>query len=246
MSKALTFISVLLFVLGGSAQTKEIGIGILEANTNFDISLFKNPTDTTPEAILHIKQMKNGQVSYESPIKLDPYEIFEGESEKEAEELLNSGLVAIGPLLKFIVTEETATYFKVIVDEAKGTEYYIIKRAKAIYHTTRKDFEASFKIAPFNGDWYVYETWERYLKRVEFIELKTLEIYDQPNGKIIFCSDTYDFYPFQVKSMKGEWIELIKDPLREFNFEKGVNYEGWYQWKKGNEWRIQIVEFTIE
>jgi len=244
--KTLKFSFMLLTFLNCSAQIKEIGVGILEANTNFDISLFKNPTDKTPEAILYIKQMKNGQVSYESPIELDPCVMSEGESEKEAEELLNSGLVTTGPILKFIVTEETATYFKVIVHEEKRTKYYIKKSAEAIYHTTRAGFEASFKVEPFNGKWFVYETWENYLKRAEYIELNTLEIYDKPNGEIIFCSKSYDFLPFKVALVEGEWMKLIKDNLREFNFEKGINYEGWYQWKKGNEWQIEIVEYTIE
>ncbi|WP_103070104.1 hypothetical protein [Aquimarina sediminis] len=247
MIKTLKFVSILLIFLNCKAQPiKEIGIGILETNTNFDISLFKNHTDTIPEAILRLKQMKNGQVRYESPIVLDPYVMSEGESVEEAEELFNSGLVTIGPILKFIVTEETATYFKVIVNEAKGTKYYIKKNTKAIYHNTRKDFEASLDAKPFNEEWFIYETWERYLKRVEYIELNTLEVYDKPNGNIIFSSKSNDFFSFNVVAMEGEWIKLKKDELREFNFEKGIDYEGWYQWKKGNEWRIQIVEFTIE
>ncbi|MDH7447631.1 hypothetical protein [Aquimarina sp. 2201CG14-23] len=245
--KLVTYTLMLFIVLNSKAQQmKEIGIGILEVNTNSDISFFKNFNDVTPAAILHIEQLKDLLVKYESPIVLNPYQISEGETDIEVQELLNSGLVPAGPILKFIVTEATSNYYKVIVDDKKGTKYYIKKSPEAMYYTTRKALEGSFNTEPSNRVWFLYETWEHYLKRVEYIELKKLEIYDKPYGEIIFCSETYDFYPFKVKSIKGEWIELIKDPLREFNFKKGTNYEGWYQWKTGNEWQIQIVEYTIE
>ncbi|MEW7280402.1 hypothetical protein ABW636_17560 [Aquimarina sp. 2201CG1-2-11] len=246
--RLLFFISMIVIAVNSKAQAmKEIGVGILEVNTSYDISLYKNYNDVTPVAIIHMKQLKDFRVAYECPIVLDPYQMSIGETDiEEEEELVNRGLVALGPVLKFKVTRETSSYYQVILNEEKGMKCYIKKNPKGVYHTTREAFEASGHKESFDVNWMLYETWENYLKRVEFIELNTLEIYDQPRGKIIFCSDTHDFYPFKVKSMKGEWIEVIKDPLREFNFEKEKNYEGWYQWKKGNEWRINMTEFTIE
>ncbi len=248
MIKKIIFILILVLLISNckAQEIKKIGIGLLEANTNFDIPLFINHEDTIPAATIHLKQMKNGQVFYESSIELDPQIMYEGESEKEAKELINSGLVTEGPSLRFRVIEVNTKYFKVIVNEENGEEYYIKKNAKAVYYDTKIALEASYTNKPFNGEWFVYETWERYLKRVEYIELETTKIYDKPNGKVIFSEESYEFYPFKVAEVKGEWIKLKKDKLRERNFEKGINYEGWYQWKKGNNWQIHIVEYTIE
>ncbi len=249
MKLGYTFI-LLLLLCGYKSQQKplvrEIGIGILTVNTQYDIPLFKNLDDKTPIDVLKFNHLKSGKTAFDCKVSLKPYLMYEGDSDEEAKENIDHGLIRFFPELKFIVIEETPDYFRVIVDEDQSSKYYIKKKSEATYYLTAKDFYYNNTSDRYKPQWYIYETWERYLKRVEFIELNVIEIYDKPNGKIIFSTEPDGFLSFGVEKMEGEWIKLKKDMLREFNYPKGINYEGWYRWKKGNVLRIAITEATYE
>jgi hypothetical protein len=246
MIKTLKLIALLLIVLNANAQRIDrAGIGILEVNTNYDISFYKNHRDTIPAAILYIKQLKDSTVKYECSVELDPYEMHEGGLMIIEHEHVD--VTGTEPILKFIVTKETPLYYKVIVNVLTGEQYYIKKNEKAAYYQTKQELtESKSEIKPFNKQWYVFETWCRYLKRVAFVKLYTIDIYDKPHGKKIVASNPSGFFPFTVEKMKGEWIKLKKLPLPTANFKADINYEGWYQWKKNNQLQIQIVENTYE
>lgn len=223
------------------------GIGLLFANTHFDLPFYYKAEDTQAAGILTFKQMKNGPVIFQSSLALEPYYMFEGEDDIEAEELLNAGLVTIGPGVKFIVTETTDTDFTVIVNSKTSQEYIIKKDPSKFYFNSEKAFFDSSKGENFNGDWYIFETWETYLQRVEFIELHTLQIFDHPNGNVLFSSDAKDFMPFSVERADGDWVKLKKVALPAADFKEGTDYEGWYRWRDKNKaLRIYITEFTVE
>lgn len=236
MIKPLKVFGLLLIVMHSNAQQiKELGIGLLEVNTDHDVTLFNHYKDSTPTHAIKCKPMKNGQVVFESALDLAPYAMYEGDEE--------GGY----PKLQFIVTKETPLYFKVIVNAASGEQYYIKKNEKAAYYQTQQELtDSKSERKPYVAQWYIFETWCRYLKRVAYIELNTIEIYDKPHGKKIIVSNPRGFFPFTVEEVKGEWIKLKKLPLPAANFKADINYEGWYQWKKNNQLQIQIVENTYE
>lgn len=221
-----------------------LGIGILEANTSYEIPFYKNPQDATPITTLSFLQMKYGAVKFKCNVKLKPYQMYEGETLDEIEELENAGLIALGPKLTFIVIEETPKYYRVIANSETNTPYYIKKDPKAANYITQKERDDSREI---NRQWYVFETWERYFKRIQFIELHNLEIYDRPNGKIMQKLTSNAYFPFNIKRVQGNWLQLQKiTSMPAADFKKNTNYDGWYQWRDQNGLRIEIIEETYE
>ncbi|MEL0651211.1 hypothetical protein V6246_07225 [Algibacter sp. TI.3.09] len=225
-----------------------IGIGFLETNKSYPIPFYKNEKDSIPFDILKFNVKKNGTIKFITKLELKPYMISEGDTFKEGKRNIDNGLVHFGPELKFRVIDSTKTHFKVVTNESYNEEYYIkIEPQKTYYATLSEVFKNSCANCPNsnqNNDWNVFETWERYLKRVEYISKRELKIYDKPNGKIIFEVNNNDFLPFYVEETKGDWIKLKKDFGRQYNFDDSKNYNGWTQWKNGNKILIEITEET--
>lgn len=248
--KIISFFMVLICVFSApDTQAKALdmyGIGIMTMNTEADIEFFENPQDEQPVATLKFKPRDDGSIAFDCPVDLDPYIQYEGDTHEEAQEAENLGLVKTDSVLKFVVIRKTQDYYAVLVNTTDALLYYIKKDKAAVYYDSLIDFEAGLHAQPFNPNWYFFETWERYLKRVEFVELDELEIFDAPNGTILYQSSSYKFLPFKVEHVEGEWMKLTIDALRDFRYEDGVDYFGWYQWKRGNALRIDITEFTIE
>ncbi len=213
-----------------SERIQELGIGFLTVYTTAPVPLYAHFNDSIPAGILEFIPLKTGNIDFKCNIPLNPTIMYGGNTNKEAEENINSGLVRIFPILRFTVTKESPYYFKVITNEKNFSQHYIKKSSK----------KNSIKYQ------YLYEDWEKYLQRAEYIELDTIEIYNKPNGKVIFKSNSTDFLPFEVEKVMGDWIKLKKNKLFYHKYKKGVNYEGWYQWKKENVLRINITEETYE
>lgn len=236
----------------GQDESKNIpfGIGILETNTVYPIPLYKNKSDISPVEIINFKTRKNGSTEFITKLNLEPYAISEGDTYEEGKREIRHGLVPIGSELRFRVIDSTETYFKVITNEKTKEAYFIkINPEGAYYKTLSQVYENSCSNCPnskYNPNWNVFETWERYLKRVEFVTKRELKIYDKPNGTVIFEDINNDFLPFNVIELDGEWIKLKKGFGREFNFDESKNYDGWTQWKKGNKILIDITEQTYE
>jgi len=231
-------------------RNNSLGIGILETNTVYPIPLFKNKNDSKPIDIIKFKTRDDGSTEFITKINLKPYNIFEGDTYDEGEKEISQGLVPIGSELRFRVIDTTEIYFKVITNEKSKEAYFIKTEPKRVYYKTLSQvYENNCSNCPnskYNPNWNVFETWERYLKRVEFITKRELKIYDQPNGKIIFEDNNNDFLPFEITKVKGDWIQLKKGFGREFNFDESKNYNGWTQWKIGNKILIDITEETYE
>lgn len=243
---------VLFFKCGVRApQTNlPIGIGLLEANTTYPIPLFKNEHDSIPTEILQFKTDKNGVTKLIAKLDVKPYEMFGGESHKQGRMSVSMGITRLSPVLKFRVIDSTQNTFTIITNEKTGQAFLIKKDIQNAYYETIKQFEENNCIgcpgSHHNPRWYIFETWERYLKRVEYIEKSNMVIYDQPEGKIIFENSGNKFLPFVISEVKGDWIKLKKGFGREFNFDDTVNYEGWTQWKDGNKILIKITEHSYE
>ncbi len=227
-----------------------IGLGILTVNTQYPIPLYKNETDELPFDTLKFERSRSGKTLFVSDVKLQPYLMNEGDSDKEGQEHVRMGLVHFGPELKFSVVDTTESYFRVVSNQASGEEMVIKKVAGAVYYTEeRMLFDNNCINCPgskYNPRWYVFETWERYLKRVEFIIQDSVVIYDQPAGKPIFQQTDQTFLPFGVSEVKGDWLKVKKGFGRESNFDTLKNYDGWIQWRKGTNLLIGITERTYE
>jgi hypothetical protein len=232
------------------APEKIIGLGLLTVNTQYALPLYKNYTDNTPFDTLKFQVAKSGITSFLSKIRLKPYLMSGGDSYDAGRKNINMGLIRFSPELKFRVADTTASLFKIVTNEETGESFFVKRNAANAYYTSEKElFDHSCGNCPgvrYNPVWYIFETWERYLKRVEFITKEHLVIYDQPNGKVIFENKENTFLPFTVIAVKGEWIKLKKGFGREFNFDSSKNYNGWTRWREGQQKVIDIVEHTYE
>jgi len=229
-------------------SNNSLGIGFLETNTVYPIFLFKNENDSKPIDTIKFKTRENGSTEFITKINLKPYHIFEGQAYDDGKKEIDEGLAPINSELKFRVIDTTDTYFKVITNEKSKETYFIkIDSKRAYYKTLSQVYEHNCpdcSNSKYNPNWNVFETWERYLMRVEYIEKRDLKIYDQPNGKVIFKNSNNDFLPFEITKVKREWIKLKKGFGREFNFDESKNYNGWTQWRIGNKILIDITEQT--
>ncbi|MRM84342.1 hypothetical protein [Riemerella anatipestifer] len=227
-----------------------LGIGILQVNTEYPIPLYRNINDRVPFDTIKFNIDKTGVTKFITKIDLKPYVIYEGDSYQTGERNISVGLVRFPPELKFRVVDSTKTTFTVITNEKSNEEFVIKRDAKSVYYKAEEEYYDNNCIncpnSIYNPRWYIFETWERYLKRVEFINKENLKIYDKPNGKIIFEEKNDKLLPFNVIEVNGDWIKLKKGFGREFNFEKNIDYEGWTQWKDGNKILIEITEHTYE
>ena len=232
------------------SENTPIGIGILQTNTTYPISLYVNESDKIPVEVLKFKTRKDGTTEFITSLSLRPYVISEGDSYEAGKTHINRGLIRFPPEIKFRVIDSTNNSFKVITNEILNETYYIKLDSLSTYYKTESElYENSCSNCPnsnYNPKWNIFETWERYLIRAEFVTKNELKIYEIPNGKIIFENDNNKFLPFNITEVEGDWIKLRKGFGREFNFENSKNYDGWTQWKDGNKILIDIVEHTYE
>lgn len=231
-------------------RPQAIGLGLLTVNTQYPIPLYKNEADELPFDTLKFEISKSGKTLFISGIELRPYLISEGDSDEEGEEHLKMGLVRFGPELKFAVLDTGENFFRVIGNQAGMEEFVIKKVPGAVYYSEERMLsDNSCSNCPgsrYNPRWYVFETWERYLKRVEFITKDSLVIYEVPDGKVLFERKDQNFLPFAVTEVMGDWIKVKKGFGRESNFDTGGDYDGWIKWREGTHLLIDITERTYE
>jgi hypothetical protein len=248
-------LSAVLISLSSCARQKPrkpqaLGIGLLTVNTGYSIPLYKHETDDLPFDTLRFETSKSGKTSFIAKIKLQPYLMSEGDSDKEGEEHVKMGLVRFGPELKFSVVDTGESYFRVVYNHTSREELVIKKEPGAVYYSEERMVSdnncSNCPGSKYNPRWYVFETWERYLKRVEFITKDSLTIYDHPGGKLIFEQKDQTFLPFTVSQVRGDWIKVIKGFGRESNFDGLSNYNGWIKWREGSNLLIDITERTYE
>ena len=182
--KLILFYSIFwISILDCNAQKKsegtQIGIGFLETNTSFPIDMYKNGSDIVPFDTLEFNIRKDGTTEFKTKLKLKPYVISQGDSYDEGEKNINHGLIHFGPELKFRVIDSTKTHFKILTNEETNEIFYIkIEPHRAYYKTISEVHKNNCSNCPnskYNPNWNVFETWERYLKRVEFIEKNELK-----------------------------------------------------------------------
>lgn len=242
---ALLFLTSLLSFCSKPVQKteKQVGIGLINVNTASVLFLYQNESDLKPIDSINFKIKNDGSTKFISDIDLNPYHLFNGNSDEEGKSNINMGLVHFGPLLKFRVIDSTKSAFKIITNEKTNAFYYLKRDYKNAYYTTEQELQDNSCIgcpnSKYNPRWFVFETWERYLKRVVFATKQKLIIYDQPNGKIIFTDSTNSSIPFSISELEGDWAK-IADPYS--TVDEISKLYGWTQWKDKNEVLIEITE----
>lgn len=216
-------------------RPQAIGIGLLSVNTHDPIPFYHNESDLTAFDTLKFETDRAGRTSFISRLKLRPFIMTEGDSDAEGATHINMGLIRFGPELKFCVIDSSASSFKIITDQISGETAVIKKNPAAVYHAEERMIaENNCSNCPgskYNPHWYIFETWQRYLQRVEFITQDSLVIYDGPNGKVVVRDTSKAFLPFSVSRVEGDWLKVVKGFGRESNFEGRKKYEGWIKWR---------------
>ena len=248
--KNIMFITILcgLFSCNGESKTYQTtaSLGLLSVNTQYPIPLYKNESDQIPFDTLIFRTNKSGSISFISKIKLSPYRMGAGDPDEEGENNVRRGLVRNLPDLKFCVTETDGSYFRVITNQKTMETFVIKKDVNSKYYTEQKTLDDDGSGSKYNPNWYVYETWERYFKRAEYIIKTNLIIYDIPNGKAIFENKSGAFLGFVVTEVNGEWIRI---KVRDGQIGDSTNthkLEGWTQWRQGNKMLVDVIERTYE
>ncbi len=242
----LSFIYLGMLLLSSCTQQKSaapVGIGLFEVNTEYDLPLFKHAEDSLPHDIIIFKNRNSGVVNFKSRVRLQPYEWYKGDTKREAEERRGHGLVGIGPSLKFRVIDTTATTFTIVTDEDRDERFVVKKENKNRYFSdfwslVGRGSESTLGKSA-EDRWYLFETWERYLKRVQYIGINNPVFFDRPKGKPIKNFGGNEFFFGRVQQVEKDWIHVSLD-----NSETPAT--GWLRWRKGDSILISMTEFTYE
>lgn len=231
-------------------EKKSIGTGTLDISFNNPVPLYRSENDKKPFDTLYFNYQTNGVLTYDTKylkLYLKPYRMEGGDSDAEAINNINSGLIRFPVELKFRVLELTNNYYKIVLNEStfvtaivyRNPSYAILSRAGLFAPELPKNKE-------YEG-YYVYEEWCTLLLRAEFLTLSEgAVIYDKPNGEIVFENKENEFLPYKAVEVEGDWIKITKGFGREFNFDNIENAEGWTKWNDGKTILVNIVEYTVE
>jgi hypothetical protein len=225
---------------------KAAGLGLLSVNTQYPIPLYQREKDQIPVDTLRFGINETGSISFVSHIKLKPFRMSAGDSGKEGEKNVRQGLVPYQAQLKFCVIEAGETYFRVITNGETMETFVIKKDVNSVYFKDARLLDDNRSGANYNSRWYLYETWERYLKRVEYITKAKVMIYNTPEGKAIFENKSGAFLAFVVTDVKGEWIRIAARGSQGGLSPAAKKLEGWTQWRQGDKMLIDIIERSYE
>src|SRR5690606_30247518 len=146
-------------------------IGFLQVNTEYPIPLYKNLNDNIPFDTIKFTIDNKGITKFITKLDLKPFAIYEGDSYQAGEKNISMGLIRFPPELKLRVIDSTKTTFTVITNEKSSTAFIIKRDAQSVYYKTEREYYDNNCIgcpnSVYNSKWYIFETWERYLKRVE-------------------------------------------------------------------------------
>ena len=260
MKKFLLILIASIFLTSCGAQNSNIttekdgknfvGIGLLEVSMNIPLKIYANENDENAYDAISFGEVttgeEKGRITFKTNVlkdKLKPYTLAGGTSEKESEELVNSGLGGFAPELIFTVLESAPSYFAVVLNEDTKEIGYIKSDDYIVYNSNedyRKNYNKYYKTNPSS---LIYETWESYLTRVEAVYGKgVFEVFDKPNGKSIFKGDAMaHLVTFKVTKLDNEWAKV--EATRSYPDDPVI--DGWIQWRTNNEVLIEIVEFYI-
>ncbi|MFD0715575.1 hypothetical protein [Paenibacillus sp. GCM10027626] len=219
----------------------KLGIGLIHFNLNTPIPLYKSESDLAPYDTLRFVRIESGKDKGKCDFQTDklgkhlrPYTMNEGDSDKEAKEHINMGLIRFSPELTFRVLSKTDDGFTVMInEETLETSFVKVDLKNDLRKNTSSDpdfFDPNFvdsKIA----DWFYYETWGQALKRAWYITYDENEVYNQPEGTKITPSVEFN----RADSVEGDWVRLRE------RYNDNKNDFGWVKWRENDSLKIGIV-----
>lgn len=234
-------LTILLFSLVGSSAIAQesvskveptIGVGRLQVSLNKDIPLYYSASSSQPFDTIKFSQVKEGldagkwTMSAKKLQRLVPAKFAAGDSYAAAAE--HSSTLPELPVLVFKVVDIVSGGFVVVVNE-QTYETCIIKQDKAhTFYTLGKPYwSTNHRSGEQDPGWFLYETWNVYLKRLAAIAISSPKIYDNPDGKLIASSS--DRVAFKVIFAAGNWVKVRISG----SSSNEVPEEGWVKWTDG-------------
>ena len=219
-----------------STQEKSIGIGRLQVSLNSDIPLYHTETgrlvDTIRFSIIDEGGYK-GKFNTTTKYAFAPMKYYAGDSEMEAAGNINSGLTYFVPELTFRVLKCVENGYEIVLNEELFETAIIRNDDKHKLYTVGKPYWAWTK---FDADeaWFLFETWDAFLKRAVRVHLREQKLYDEIDGKE-FEDD--EIHPEKITDVKGNWIKI-----RAFASDStGRRKTAWVQWTDGKELLIGLT-----
>lgn len=231
------------------AQDSLVGIGLLEIALDKPIEVYQSINDKKYFDKLVFKPIETGQSkgSYEIKSKylnsiFNPYKFDKGYSDEKRND--PDPYFIFNPRVIFRVLKIDENYLTVILNE--NTKKIIVLKLERLtmnYNLYNKDYQHenwTFNLNKIN----LFETWEHYLPRCQYIMTKTRDIYDKPYGKISFekkTSSRSSKMICKVIEVKGEWMRVNTDGAM---YREDIVGDRWIKWRTADEIIIDIFEQT--
>ena len=210
-----------------STKEKTIGIGRLQVSLNCDIPLYHSETGLVVDT-LRFSRIDSGddkgKYNTTTKFQLNPIKYYAGDSDIEANENISSGLTYIVPNLAFKVLRCTEDGYEIVVNEELFETAIIKNDDKHTIYTQGKAYWPRGRSGEIDEVWFLYETWENYLKRLFYIYISGQKLYNKINGKEIKSK----YNSGKVIEVKGNWAKIKFNP-----FDDSGKQTAWLQWTDG-------------
>lgn len=211
-------------------QSQEIvGIGIIYLDPKNPIKLYKNENGLNPFDSIYFtknKILKKGSytIGKNSISKFfNPYNVYLGDSNKEAEKNMNKGLIKFEPQIAFKVLEHKNNMYKILLNDVTK-EYCFINMKERINlidaaYLIEQNFDPNFVPDSVNN-WFIYESWTQHMRN-SIILNTDLKFFSKPNkGVEIEMKNNH----FVVDTLIDDWAKCYIDD----------NKVAWTKWKENN------------
>src|SRR5664280_1408081 len=218
-----------------------IGIGRLQVSLNKEIPLYRNAKSALPFDTICFSVIESGaqkgefSIHTKGSMTIKPIAYSHGDSEIEGRKNIDFGLVRFAPHLSFRVLKCFTAGYVIVINE-DTYETVIIKKDKyhKEYFVGEPYWDDSHNSSTSDGIWFLYESWEVYLKRMMYITLKKGgNLYDKINGDIM----NIEFSSGKVITLKKHWARIKVFPVKG----NDQSETAWVKWTDGKKLNINAV-----
>ena len=218
-----------------------IGIGRLQVSLNKDIPLYLNAKSSLPFDTICFSVIESGaqkgefSIHTKGSVNIKPIAYSHGDSEIEGRINIDMGLIRFAPHLSFRVIKCISAGYIIVINE-DNYETAVIKKDNyhKEYFAGEPYWDDSHNSGPSDGIWFLYESWEVYLKRMMYITLKKGEnLYDKINGDI----KNIEYSSGKVLTLKKHWAKIEVFPVKD----NDQSETAWIKWTDGKILKINSV-----